>query len=60
VIDKTLNELKDHDPNSDCRALQRWLEQLASALKGSCADKKADALATLATLRQGGAHPMLD
>jgi hypothetical protein len=55
VIDKTFNELKDHDPNGDSRALQRWLEQLAMALKGSCANKKADALATLATLRRGGA-----
>jgi hypothetical protein len=52
VIEKTLSELKDHDQSGDCRALQKWLEQLATALRGSCANKKADALAALATLQR--------
>jgi len=57
VVEKTLDEatppradaqdILDVDRSGDCRALQMWLEQLATALRGSCSSRKADALAAI-------------
>jgi hypothetical protein len=57
VIEKTLDEgassradaqdVPDVDPSGDCRALLVWLEQLATALRGSCSSRRADALAAI-------------
>jgi hypothetical protein len=58
VIEQTLDELRwssrseaqdapGLEPTADCRVLRRWLEQLATALKGSSSRQKAEALALI-------------
>jgi len=65
VIEKAFDELmaaspsdqpasRGFDPNSDYRTLQMWLEQLATALRDSSSNRKADALAALQLFGQDG------
>lgn len=46
-------DVLDHEANGDCRALQLWLEQLATALRGSSSSRK-DALAAIDLFAQDG------